>query len=175
MEEGIANLFLVSRATSKLKAKIEKRIPKKKGIAAAVGAVEKQKGKFYEQIIQALIIHFTESAAWQTQLKCVIIASPGFTREAFYNYLRNSAEAHSSSKGSNSGFLKHCLDRAIVAHSTSGFKHSLQEVLSNKAVQEKIKDLAVFEESASLDKFFEALAIDQDRVCYGQKSVAYAL
>lgn len=51
MEEGIAHLFLVSRSTSKLKAKIEKRISKKKGIAAATGAVDKQKGKFYEQIL----------------------------------------------------------------------------------------------------------------------------
>ena len=41
MEEGIAHLFLVSRATSKLKAKIENRISNKKGIAAAVGAVDK--------------------------------------------------------------------------------------------------------------------------------------
>jgi hypothetical protein len=41
MEEGIAHLFLVSRSTSKLKAKIEKRIAKKKGIAAATGAVDK--------------------------------------------------------------------------------------------------------------------------------------
>ena len=30
MEEGIAHLFLVGKNTSKLKAKIEKRIPKKK-------------------------------------------------------------------------------------------------------------------------------------------------
>ena len=41
-----------------MKAKIEKRISKKKGIAAATGAVDKQKGKFYEQILQALITHF---------------------------------------------------------------------------------------------------------------------
>ena len=41
MEEGIANLFIVSRNTTKLKAKIEKRSAKKKGIAAAVGAVDK--------------------------------------------------------------------------------------------------------------------------------------
>jgi stalled ribosome rescue protein Dom34 len=51
MEEGIAHLFLVSRSTSKLKAKIEKRISKKKGIAAATGAHDKQKAKFYEQIL----------------------------------------------------------------------------------------------------------------------------
>ncbi len=41
MEEGIAHLFLVSRSTSKLKAKVEKRITKKKGIAAATGAHDK--------------------------------------------------------------------------------------------------------------------------------------
>jgi protein pelota len=35
--------------------------------------------------------------------------------------------------------------------------------------------LTVFEEAVSLDKFFEALAIDPDRVCYGQRSVEFAL
>jgi stalled ribosome rescue protein Dom34 len=33
----------------------------------------------------------------------------------------------------------------------------------------------VFEEAVSLDKFFEALAVDPDKVCYGQKSVNFAL
>jgi stalled ribosome rescue protein Dom34 len=46
MEEGIAHLFLVSRSTSKLKAKVEKRISKKKGIVALTGAHDKQKAKF---------------------------------------------------------------------------------------------------------------------------------
>lgn len=71
--------------------------------------------------------------------------------------------------------MKHCLERSVVAHSSSGFKHSLQEVLQNRAVQERIKDLAVFEEALSLDKFFEALAVDPDKVCYGKRSVDYAL
>jgi stalled ribosome rescue protein Dom34 len=48
-------------------------------------------------------------------------------------------------------------------------------VLQNRSVQEKIKDLAVFEEAMSLDKFFELLAMDPDRVCYGPKSVNFAL
>lgn len=55
MEEGIAHLFLVSRNTSKLKAKIEKRISKKK---AYVSQHDKQKAKFYEQVLQALVTHF---------------------------------------------------------------------------------------------------------------------
>jgi hypothetical protein len=66
MEDGIAHLFLVSRSTSKLKAKVEKRITKKKGIAAATGAHDKQKSKFYEQILQALILHFSQSPSWPT-------------------------------------------------------------------------------------------------------------
>jgi stalled ribosome rescue protein Dom34 len=48
-------------------------------------------------------------------------------------------------------------------------------VLQHRAVQERIKDLAVFEEAMSLDKYFEALAIDPDKVCYGKRSVDYAL
>ena len=62
-----------------------------------------------------------------------------------------------------------------MTHSSSGFKHSLTEVLNNRAVQERIKDLAVFEEAVSLDKFFEALAVDPDKVCYGFKSGNFAL
>jgi stalled ribosome rescue protein Dom34 len=125
MEEGIAHLFLVSRSTSKLKAKIEKRISKKKGIAAATGAVDKQKGKFYEQILQALITHFGQTPSWPTMLKTVIIASPGFVKDGFYNHLKAASESPQNQKGGVGAFLKHCIEKSIVAHSSSGFKHSL--------------------------------------------------
>lgn len=55
MEEGIAHLFLVGRNTSKLKAKIEKRISKKKAYASQH---DKQKNKFFEQVLQAFVQHF---------------------------------------------------------------------------------------------------------------------
>lgn len=175
MEEGIAHLFLVSRSTSKLKAMVEKRISKKKGIAAATGAHDKQKAKFYEAIVQALITHFSSSPSWSTMLKTVIIASPGFTKDGFYQYLKASSENPQNPKGGVGSFLKHCIEKCIVAHSSSGFKHSLQEVLQNRQVQDRIKDLAVFEEAVSLDKFFEALAVNPNVVCYGKKSCDYAM
>jgi protein pelota len=105
----------------------------------------------------------------------VVIASPGFTKDGFFSYLKAQSELPLHQKGGTGGFLKHCVEKSIVAHSSSGYKHSLQEVLQNRAVQERIKDLAVFEEALSLEKFFEALAMDSDKVCYGQKSVTYAL
>jgi len=48
MEEGIAHLFLVGKNTSKLKAKVEKRISKKKAYASQH---DKQKNKFFENVL----------------------------------------------------------------------------------------------------------------------------
>eukprot|EP00349_Pseudokeronopsis_sp_Brazil_P008869 CAMPEP_0202973620 /NCGR_PEP_ID=MMETSP1396-20130829/52046_1 /ASSEMBLY_ACC=CAM_ASM_000872 /TAXON_ID= /ORGANISM="Pseudokeronopsis sp., Strain Brazil" /LENGTH=75 /DNA_ID=CAMNT_0049705993 /DNA_START=1 /DNA_END=224 /DNA_ORIENTATION=- len=67
------------------------------------------------------------------------------------------------------------LPMVILAHTSSGFKHSLDELLKERAVQDKMKDLSCFQESAFLDKFFEILSTDQNKVCYGPKSVEYAL
>jgi len=66
------------------------------------------------------------------------VGSPGFVKDAFYQYLQKEAEKKQST------FLKTMLDRMIVAHTSSGFKHSMNEILSNKTVQDKIKDLSVF-------------------------------
>lgn len=55
MEEGIAHLFLVSNQTSKLKAKIQKNISKKKAFG---NKTETQKKKFFEQIESALETNF---------------------------------------------------------------------------------------------------------------------
>jgi stalled ribosome rescue protein Dom34 len=125
MEEGIANLFLVSRTTSKLKGQVEKRITKKKGIAAATGAHDKQKQKFFDAIVQSLILHFSSSPSWASMLKTVIIASPGFTKDGFYQHLKSASESSHHLKGGVGSFLKHCIEKSIIAHSSSGFKHSL--------------------------------------------------
>ena len=72
-----------------------------------------------------MITHFSASSSWQTHLKTVIVASPGFVKDAFFSYLKAAAEAPSNQKGGSGTFLKHCVERSIVAHSSSGFKHSL--------------------------------------------------
>lgn len=38
-----------------------------------------------------------------------------------------------------------------------------------------MKDVKCMQEGTYLDKFFETLSSDQNRCCYGQKSVQYAL
>ena len=122
MEEGIAHIFIVGRNTSKLKAKIEKRISKKKAFSSQH---DKQKDKFFDQIIAAMNLHVAPNAG---NLKSVVIGSPGFTKDAFYQYMLKDAEK----KGNV--FIKSIIDKTIVAHTSSGFKHSLTEIMQNKTV-----------------------------------------
>lgn len=104
------------------------------------------------------------------QLKSIVIGSPGFVKDGFFDYYK--AEA---SKATSNPFLRQVMDKIILTHTSSGFKHSLQEVISSRTVMEKINDLSVFSETITLDKFFEILSMNPDCCCYGYKSVDYAL
>ena len=74
-----------------------------------------------------------------------------------------------------SSFLKDLVAKTILCHCSTGFKHSLKEILSNTSVNQRITDLSCAQETQVLDKFFETLAICEDKVTYGPKSVAIAL
>lgn len=99
----------------------------------------------------------------------MVIGSPGFTRENFYNYIKAQAE------NKQSAFLKDIVQKSILSHCSTGFKHSLKEILSNTAVSQAITDLACAQENQVLDRFFETLAMCEDKVTYGPKSVEIAL
>lgn len=62
-------------------------------------------------------------------------------KDGFFQYIQaESGKQHNI-------FLKAVIEKTILTHTSSGFKHSLQEVMSSKSVQGKIKDLSVFSES----------------------------
>jgi protein pelota len=102
-------------------------------------------------------------------IKAVIIGSPGFYKDQLFAYLKEAAEKRKSST------LKELNSKTVLSHCSSGFKHSLNEIMQNTVVQEKIKDLTCFSESKHLDEFFEILRTCDDKVCYGIKSVNFAM
>ena len=63
----------------------------------------------------------------------------------------------------------------VLAHCSSGFKHSLNEIMGDQTVVQRIQNMACSGETAMLDKFFETLAVCEDKVTYGPKSVAKAM
>lgn len=168
MEEGIAHIFLVSQQKTVQKAKIEKAIAKNKGMnnKSAAG-----KARFFDLIIEAIIANFSgENSAVYGKVNCVVVGSPGFVCENFVAHLKDVLQ-----KKSTDIFLKDFISKVITAHCSSGFQHSLKEILSSSFMNQKIASMACASETATLDKFFETLAMCESKCTYGPKSVEVAL
>lgn len=71
--------------------------------------------KFFESVMQGILRHVDFDV-----VKCVIIASPGFVRDAFFEYMMQQAV-----KTDNKVVLEN-KGKFLLIHSSSGFKHSLK-------------------------------------------------
>ena len=122
-------------------------------------------------LIEAVITNFTgENSPAYTRVGCVVIGSPGFVCENFVNYLKNMCQ-----KKSNDVFLKDFVSKIVTSHCSSGYQHSLKEILSSSIMNQKINQMSCASETLVLDKFFETLAMAEDKCTYGPKSVLMAL
>ncbi|BFZ18717.1 hypothetical protein BsWGS_21756 [Bradybaena similaris] len=154
MQEGVAHICLVTPSMTLVRAKIETNIPRKrKGMCD-----QHTKGlqRFYDQIIQAFQRHMNFDI-----VKCVLVASPGFVKDHFVDYLFSQAQKMDD---------KTLLDnrsKFVLVHSSSGFKHSLKEVLADPAIAGKLADTKAAGEVKALEDFYTMLQTDPDRAYYG--------
>lgn len=161
MQEGLAHLCLITSNMTLVRAKIETNIPRKrKGMCQ-----QHDKGltKFYDQIIQAILRHVSFDI-----VKCVLIASPGFVKDQFSEYLFQQAMKLD---------YKILLDnksKFVLVHSSSGFKHSLKEVLQDPSIQSRLADTKASSEVKALDDFYQTMQNDPNRASYGIKPVEKA-
>ncbi|XP_014769545.1 protein pelota homolog [Octopus bimaculoides] len=161
MQEGLGHLCLVTSSMTLVKAKIETNIPRKrKGMCA-----QHDKGlmKFYDQMIQAVRRHVNFEI-----VKCLLIASPGFVKDQFFSYMLDQAV-----KNDWKDILEN-KSRCVLAHSSSGFKHSLKEVLQDPSMANRLADTKALGEVKALDEFYNMLVNDPDRAVYGIKPVEKA-
>lgn len=137
MQDGLAYICLITSNLTITRAKIDVNIPKKrKGNAKQNEKVcdihiqEKFQYthflirtyvmfqgilKFYELIMQGLLRHVNFDV-----VKIVLIASPGFLRDQFYNYLLQ------QSIKNDIKILIENKHKFLLVHSSTGFKHSLK-------------------------------------------------
>ncbi|KAK2165953.1 hypothetical protein LSH36_44g13016 [Paralvinella palmiformis] len=161
MQEGLAHICLITSSMTLVRAKIETNIPRKrKGMCA-----QHDKGltKFYDQIIQAIMRHVNFDI-----VKCIIVASPGFVKDQFAEYMFQQAQ-----KLDNKLLLEN-KSKFILIHSSSGFKHSLKEVLQDPSVMVKLADTKAQSEVKTLEDFYQMLQTDPNRAFYGVKHVERA-
>ncbi|KAK4371352.1 hypothetical protein RND71_010827 [Anisodus tanguticus] len=148
MREGLAHILLIGKSVTITRSRIETSIPRKHG--PAIAGYDKALSKFFDNVLQAFVKHVDFKV-----VRCAVIASPGFTKDQFHRHLLLEAERKQ---------LRPIIEnksRILLVHSTSGYKHSLKEVLDAPNVMNMIKDTKAAKE-------------DPDRACYGPKHVEVA-
>ncbi|XP_037960062.1 protein pelota [Teleopsis dalmanni] len=162
MQEGLANVCLITASMTLVRSKIELSIPRKR--KGNVQQHEKGLVKFYECVLQGILRHVNFDV-----VKCVLIASPGFVRDQFFEYMIQQAVKLD---------LKVILEnksKFMLVHSSSGFKHSLKEVLQNPAVINKMSDTKAAGEVRALEQFYTMLQCEPAKAFYGKKHVSAAV
>jgi protein pelota len=161
MQEGLAHILLVGKSLTIMRSRIKTSIPHKHG--PSVAGYDKALNKFYEKVLQAFMNHIDFKV-----VRCAVIASPGSTKDNFYRHLLLEAKRRD---------LRNIFEnksRIILVRSTSGYEHSLSEVLNAPTLMNLIQDKKAAQEVRALKDFFAMLTNDPHRACYGPKHVEVA-
>lgn len=161
MQEGLAHVCLLTPAMTALRCKVEHSIPRKRRGSCAQH--DKALEKFYELVLQGIIRHINFDV-----VKVVLVASPGFVREQFFEFMMREALRRELKM-----LLEH-RSKFLLVHSSSGHRHALTEVLSDAAVVSKLADTKAAGEVKALDDFYKAMQNEPDRAFYGLKHVERA-
>uniref|UniRef100_A0A3B4GN98 Protein pelota homolog n=2 Tax=Haplochromini TaxID=319058 RepID=A0A3B4GN98_9CICH len=154
MQEGLANLVLVTPAMTLLRAKVEVTIPRKR--KGSCTQHDKGLEKFYEAVMQAILRHINFDV-----VKCILVASPGYVKDQFTTYLFNEAVRQDNK------ILQENRPKFMLVHSSSGHKYSLKEVLSDPTVTNRLSDTKAAGEVKALEDFYKMLQHEPDRAFYG--------
>ncbi|KAJ3261331.1 hypothetical protein HK103_005939 [Boothiomyces macroporosus] len=147
LQEGLAQICLVTENMTIVRQRIETNVPKKRRGTTT----DHDKGviRFFHQVYQGIIHHINFDI-----VKVLIIASPAL-------------------KEQQKVILDH-RDKIILVHSSSGHKHALQEILQEPQVQSKLSDTKYQKEIKALEEFYRTLGNDPSKAFYGYEYVLKA-
>ncbi|EFA86854.1 putative translation factor [Heterostelium album PN500] len=155
MNEGLANLCLITSSMTVVKGRIDVPVPRK----GRSSSDNHQKGleNFFNLILQSIMRNINFEV-----VKCFIIASPAFVKDKFYQYM-----IEQSTKNEMYKDIKLNKSKFILAHSSSGHRYSLKEVLSEPTVQNQLTNTKAASEIKVLNSFYDMLKKDPNRAFYG--------
>ena len=161
MQEGLANICLITQFRTVLKTRVESPVPKKRDAASEQDA---GRNRFFEKVLQTLTraVDFSDS-------RPLLLASPGFVATDFKAYIAKQG------RDKNNKILNAVAELATVIHANSGHLHSLNEVLKSPEVLAKMKDMKFSREAQYVENFFDLLKLDDGRAWYGSKAVEKAV
>ncbi|XXH04476.1 hypothetical protein Hte_010892 [Hypoxylon texense] len=161
MQEGIANICLITEYRTVLKQRVESTIPKKRSSSNEQDSGMK---RFFDKVLSTLIRSIDFSIP-----RPLLLASPGFVAGDFKKYISEEA----TRKGDKT--MMAMAKEATVVHSSSGHLHSLNEILKSSEVMATMKDMKFSKETRFMDDFFDKLKKDDGRAWYGTVPVEKAV
>lgn len=122
--EGVAAFCLLSQHMTLVTHRLNVPIPRK----SASGASQHDKGldKFYGALYESFLRHIPYA---NVSLRAIVIASPGWVRDAVYDFIINEA-----TKRGDKVLLKALKEKCLKVHISSPHVHSLVEVLKSPEV-----------------------------------------
>lgn len=163
MQEGLANIAVLTGYRTVHRHKIEVAVPKKRGVGKQADH-DKALERFFQTILDTLLRHIDFSDP-----KPVLLASPGFTAQGFFKFIVEYA-----TRTANKPLLAMKKD-FVVTHSASGYMHSLDEVLGSPEVLARLKDTKYARETKLMEDFKTMLRKDDGRAWYGPNEVEKAV
>ncbi|KAL2142837.1 hypothetical protein VTI28DRAFT_668 [Corynascus sepedonium] len=161
MQEGLANICLITEFRTIVKQRIESAIPKKRSTTKeSTGAMS----SFYDKTLTSLRNNVDFSIP-----RTLLLASPGFAADDFRAYMASEA----SRTGDKT--LQRIAKEAVVVQSTSGHVHSLNEVLKSTKAKKILENAKFTTETNLMDQFYDRLRKDDGRAWYGTKPVEKAV
>jgi protein pelota len=166
MQEGLANICVVTEFRTVLKQRVEHSIPKKR---AGSSALDNGTKAFYEKVLNTLLRAVDFEPKDGNGSRALLLASPGFVATEFRKYMQEQGQRTNDKK------LMAIARDALVVHSSSGHIHALNEILKSPEVQSRMKDTKYGSETKMMDDFFKRLRNDDGRAWYGVKPVEKAV
>ena len=163
MQEGLANIAVLTGQRTVHRQKIEMTVPKKRGTGRQADH-DKGMERFFQTTLDTLLRQIDLS-----EPKPILLASPGFVAQGFLKFSMDYA-----TKTGNKALLAQ-KPNFIVAHSASGYMHALDEILRSPEVLARLKDTKYARETKLMDEFKTMLRKDDGRAWYGPKEVEQAV
>ena len=120
--------------------------------------------KFFQTTLDTLLRQLDS-----TDNKPILLASPGFVAQAFLKHVLDNA-----TRTGNKALLAQ-KSNFVVAHSASGYLHSLNEVLQTPEVLARLKDTKYARETKLMNDFMDLLYKDDGKAAYGPREVEQAV
>jgi protein pelota len=160
MQEGLAHVCLVTPFMTQTRARIERKMPKKKD---GGDKYDKAIVAFFKDILEAVRKYVNFDV-----VKLVLCGSPGFLKDDFYSYMEETAI-----RQDDTGFLKQ-KSKFLRAHASSGHKKAIDEMLGNPEIQSQMEDVKAAKEVFALSRFHKMMSESEDRAVYGFKETLAA-